>query len=422
MPQKSTIFKTVPHTGVVYVIREASKLGFYRGNPEWCNLGQGQPEVGQIPEGVERISNLEIDVQDHEYSSTLGLKTLRQQVADCYNTLYRENHESKYTFENVAICPGGRAALTRLGASIGNINLGHFVPDYTAYEEMLSVFGTFNTIPILLEPDTGYSFSLDDLRKEIMGRGLGGILVSNPCNPTGKATTGRALSGWVKIARELGCTMIMDEFYSSYSYSSSPGKTITSARFVEDVNNDPVVIVDGVTKNWRYPGWRIAWILGPKDVIKSISSAGSFLDGGANRPFQQAICTFLTPENIEKETLALQKLFRKKRRVLLDGLQNIGVTFDREPEGAFYAWGNVSELPPGLNDGMSFFQAAIDKKVIVVPGEFFDVNPGKRRGHSRFKTYVRFSFGPEIEVLEDAMIRLEELVLEYKNKNGGVAQ
>ena len=105
---------------------------------------------------------------------------------------------------------------------------------------------------------------------------------------------------------------------------------------------------------------------------------------------------------------------------MLDGLSNLGITFDREPEGAFYAWGNVSELPEGINNGMSFFRAAITKKIIVVPGEFFDVNPGKRRDHSRFKTYVRFSFGPKIEVLEEAMIRLDELILEYKN--GGVAQ
>ena len=61
---------------------------------------------------------------------------------------------------------------------------------------------------------------------------------------------------------------------------------------------------------------------------------------------------------------------------------------------------------------MGFFRAALEEKVIVVPGEFFDVNPGKRRQGraSRFKSYVRFSFGPAMPVVEQAIERLERLV------------
>ncbi len=72
-------------------------------------------------------------------------------------------------------------------------------------------------------------------------------------------------------------------------------------------------------------------------------------------------------------------------------------------------WGCVDKLPPPFNDGMGFFRAALEQKVIVVPGEFFDVNPGKRRHGraSRFKGYVRFSFGPAMASLEKAVARLE---------------
>ena len=89
---------------------------------------------------------------------------------------------------------------------------------------------------------------------------------------------------------------------------------------------------------------------------------------------------------------------------------------DRAPEGTFYAWGSVEKLPGALADGMGFFRAALDRKVIVVPGEFFDVNPGKRRHgrSSRFKSYVRFSFGPATAVLEKAMARLESMVREAR--------
>jgi len=107
-------------------------------------------------------------------------------------------------------------------------------------------------------------------------------------------------------------------------------------------------------------------------------------------------------------------VFREKRNRLLAGLERIGVRTDRAPDGTFYVWGKVDGLPPPLNDGMGFFRAALAKKVITVPGEFFDVNPGKRRHQrlSRFRSHVRFSFGPSLATLETALGRLEALVAE----------
>lgn len=403
-------FKRVPKTGVVYVMSQASKLGFYRGNPDWCNLGQGQPEVGLIQNGIPRVKNIDIDLSDHEYSPTPGLKELREAIAKSYNDLYRVGKASQYTAANVAVCPGGRSALTRLAASIGNVNVGHFIPDYTAYEEMLSVFNSFNTIPILLEGSSGYNFTTSSLIKEIQGKGLAALLLSNPCNPTGKLICGNKLKNWVNVARDFNCSIIMDEFYSSYIYSGTTDTTVSAARYVEDVNEDPIVIVNGLTKNWRYPGWRIAWIVAPENVISSISSAGSFLDGGSCRPFQREAIALMEAEKIEQEAKALQTVFREKRRILLDSLQTMGVTFDSEPNGAFYAWGDVSALPEGLNDGMKFFEACLEQQIVVVPGEFFDINPGKRRSDSRFKNHVRFSFGPELHVIEEAVSRFKKLI------------
>jgi len=405
-------FRKVPRTGVVYVVQEASKLGFYRGNPEWCNLGQGQPQTDLIAGGVERIENIPVTDADNEYAPVSGLPELRSAIANYYNETFRQGKASKYTAKNVSVVSGGRLALARLAASLGNINLGHFVPDYTAYEELLATFNRFNPIPILLEPEKGYAFTIDDLRKEVNGRGLGALLVSNPCNPTGKTIKGRALEEWVQAGRDFDCYMLMDEFYSSYVYSGIEAhETLSAAKYVGDVNTDPVVILDGATKNWRYPGWRISWIVGPEQVIESVTSAGSFLDGGACRPAQRAIIPLLDPAAMRQEATALKANFREKRRVMLDGLQEMGVTFEREPDGAFYAWGNVSALPEEVNNGMSFFRAAMKEQVIVVPGEFFDVNPGKRRpGTSRFSNHVRFSYGPDISVIKEGIRRLRKVV------------
>jgi aspartate/methionine/tyrosine aminotransferase len=409
-------FRPVPRTGVIFVTTEAVRRGFKPNDKDWCNLGQGQPETGDLPGAPPRVHSVQIHVDDQEYAPVGGLYELREAIAGLYNRLYRRGMPSQYSAENVCVSSGGRAALTRAAASLGSVNLGHFLPDYTAYEELLDIFKAFTAIPILLEGERGYAFTPDDLRREILGRGLGALLFSNPCNPTGKLVDGDELAEWVRLARQLDCTLLIDEFYSHYIYRGRPGAlpVASAARYVENVDKDPVVLFDGFTKNWRYPGWRVTWAVGPKNVMDTLTSAGSFLDGGGSKPLQRAAIPMLHEDHVAKETLAIQAAFREKRDRMVSQLERLGVRFDRVSDGTFYAWGNVSQLPPPLNDGMGLFRAALDKKVITVPGEFFDVNPGKRRSGraSRFRQYTRFSFGPQMSVLDEAVRRLEQLIAE----------
>jgi aspartate/methionine/tyrosine aminotransferase len=399
---------------VIYVTTEAAKRGFRTGDPAWCNLGQGQPETGPLPGAPARVEKVAIDVDDQEYAPIPGIGELREAIADLYNRLYRRGMRSQYSAENVSVSGGGRAALTRAAASLGHVNLGHFLPDYTAYEELLDIFKAFTSIPILLEGERGYAFSVDDLRREIHGRGLAALLLSNPCNPTGKHVRGDELGSWVDLARELDCALLFDEFYSHYVWNVPTGALPieSAARYVEDVDRDPVVIFDGLTKNWRYPGWRVTWTVGPRKVIEAVASAGSFLDGGGSKPLQRAAIPLLEDAHVRAETDAIHRAFGAKRDRLLAGLERLGITTDRAPDGTFYVWGRVDALPPPLDEGMGFFRAALDKQVIVVPGEFFDVNPGKRRSQraSRFRRHVRFSFGPSADSLDTALERLGELV------------
>jgi N-succinyldiaminopimelate aminotransferase len=412
--QPLSAFRQVPRTGVIYVTTEAARRGFTSGDPDWCNLGQGQPETGPLPGAPPRLHHVTIDVDDQEYAPVQGLLELREAIAAHYNRLYRRGLPSQYTAENVSVSGGGRGSLTRAAASLGHINLGHFLPDYTAYEELLDIFKAFTAIPILLEGERGYSFTPDDLRKEILGRGFSALLLSNPCNPTGRAIQGEELARWVSTARELDCTLLIDEFYSHYIWNRGAGvlPMESAARHVDDVNRDPVVLFDGLTKNWRYPGWRVTWTIGPRQVIEAVASAGSFLDGGGSKPLQRAAIPLLEEAHVVAETKAIQAAFRPKRDLMVSRLERMGVRFDRTPEGTFYCWGNLAELPPPFNDGMSFFRAALDHNVIVVPGEFFDVNPGKRRHgrSSRFRSYLRFSFGPQMSSIETALDRIEAML------------
>jgi N-succinyldiaminopimelate aminotransferase len=340
-------------------------------------------------------------------------------VAALYNRLYRRGMPSQYTAENVAISGGGRAALTRAVASLDRVNLGHFLPDYTAYEELLDIFRLVTPIPILLSREAGYRFTADDFRREVQGRGLSVLLLSNPSNPMGKLVSGVELADWIAVGRELDCTLLLDEFYSHYIWQPGPGEpgpVVSAARYVEDVDSDPVVIVDGLTKNWRYPGWRVTWTLGPKQVIEAVESAGSFLDGGGSKPLQRAAIPLMDPDLVLAETQAIRDAFLPKRDLMLARTRAMGMTVHPDPEGTFYAFVSLAGLPEPIADGMAFFRAALERQVICVPGVFFDVNPGHRRAQrlSRFHQHVRLSFGPSFAEVERGLDRLAAMVREFQ--------
>ena len=140
-------FRPVPRTGVIYVTVEAQKRGFQLDAPDWCNLGQGQPDTGSLPGAPNRVTRIDVRASDLDYAPVPGVWELREAVADLYNRLFRRGMRSQYSAENVGIAGGGRVAVMRACAAIAPIHLGHFLPDYTAYEELLDVFRRFLPIP-----------------------------------------------------------------------------------------------------------------------------------------------------------------------------------------------------------------------------------------------------------------------------------
>ncbi|GJQ29755.1 MAG: aminotransferase [Phycisphaerae bacterium] len=404
-------FRNLPFMGVIHVNNEAMKAGWVMGDPNWSNLGQGQPEVGHLDGAPHRLAHFDINPHDHAYGPVEGIPEYRQSIADHYNRLYRHGKSSKYTIDNVCVAPGGRAALTRLAASMDRVRMAYFTPDYTAYEDMFNTFTRIEPVHIALTPAMKFRIAPDDLASRVEKDRLGAILISNPCNPTGVVMRGDELAAWVTLARRTRATLILDEFYSHYTFTPDHPGPASAAAHVEDVNEDPVVLVDGLTKCFRYPGWRSGWVVAPKAIIRTLTAAGSFLDGGASRPIQRLGIEVLKPARADQETNAVRAQFKIKRDLTVRMLREIGVEFPVEPEGTFYAWGSVAKLPAAFNTGEKFMREGFKHRVLTVPGEFFDVNPGKgRTGTSPLATFVRFSYGPPRENLEAGLSRLVAMV------------
>lgn len=415
-PQHLGAFRYVPYMGVIFVVHEASKLGFWNGHPDWCNLGQGQPEVGDIPGAPPRVSEIKFDPADHAYGPVGGTEALRQAIAEHYNRLYRRGKASQYGKENIAVADGGRLVLSRVFAALSSVKLAYKVPDYTAYEDMIGLhLARLSPVMLRAEVDERFSITAARLEREVVSQGIQAFVFSNPCNPTGQVVRDDELRGYVRVARDHDCTLVCDEFYSHFIYADdgTPGDgPVSAAAYVEDVNSDPVILIDGLTKGFRYPGWRVGWAVGPADMIEILNRVASAVDGGPCQPMQQhAALTVLEPARADQETTALRATFVKKRNLMVARLKEMGLVCPCPPQGTFYVWASVENLPPPLNDAEGFFRAALQHKVMTVPGHFFDVNPGgDRKEPSPYASWLRFSFGPPEDNVRMGLDRLQRMI------------
>lgn len=125
----------------------------------------------------------------------------------------------------------------------------------------------------------------------------------------------------------------------------------------------------------------------------------------------------LEPGKVRHEMKALQTHFKSKRDYVVGRLKKMGFEFDYTPDSTFYIWLNLEGLPEEINDGLNFFQACLEEKVIVVPGIFFDLNPSKRRDlfDSPCHHFVRVSYGPKMDVLKAGLDGFERVLKKYNS-------
>lgn len=410
----------VPYIGVIWAVNEANKLGFGR-DPGWCNLGQGQPEVGPIEGAPERILHVDMELNDASYGPVGGTLEMREAVADWINRTHRRGRKP-YTAENISFAAGGRLALTRLfGIFADGAKIGYRNPDYTAYEDYL--FGQRQRCALSelrAGEDVNFNVTAEAFDAFLHNERPDAFLFSNPCNPTGQVADEPELERVLASARRAKCLLGIDEFYSNYVYKpdGSPADgPISALSVVNDPDEDPLVVFNGMTKGFRYAGWRAGWAAGPAYVIDMINRSASAIDGGPSMMVQRASMKALEPGRAEAELEATRRVFAKKRRLMLDGLAKLGIHTAADPLGTFYVWASVADLPGGLDDSERFFRACLEKKVMTVPGHFFDLRPWRSRPSPEpFRSWVRFSYGPDAGTVAEGLRRIGEVVAEARQR------
>ena len=201
----------------------------------------------------------------------------------------------------------------------------------------------FTPIPILLEAERGYAL----LRRAICGARSTAAAsrrssCRTPATPPASTCGARSSRRWVRprARARLHAAPRRVLLALRLARAARRAPVESAARYVEDVDRDPVVIFDGLTKNWRYPGWRVTWTVGPRKVIDAVASAGLV----PRRRRLEAAAARGHPAAARRRTSRRDGGHpgRRSARSAIScsrGLARLGVRIDREPEGTFYVWG-----------------------------------------------------------------------------------
>lgn len=371
------------------VIREMTRLS---DKYNAINLSQGFPDF-PTPTVLKELACKYIMDDFNQYPVTFGEYKLRSAIAKKYEADYGLCYDPD---ENIIVTCGATEAM--LASLMAVLNPGDevilFEPFYENYWPDTIISGAVPRFVTLHQPD--WHFDTKELAS-VFNNNTKAIIINTPNNPTGKVFTKDELGFIVKLCTEYDVIAVTDEIYEHIVYEGLSHIPIASL----DNMKDRTITISGFSKTLSVTGWRIGYALASKEIADCIKKFHDFMTVGAPTPFQLALAD--STDLMEGHRKDLYKLYKKKKDILLDGLNKIG--FKLYPVcGAYYVMADFSGLVPGMDDFEFARMLTKDIGVAAVPGtSFYNVNmeEGKRM--------VRFCFCKKEETLHEAVRRLKGL-------------
>lgn len=350
-------------------IRKVFDLGAKLKDP--INLSIGQPDF-DVPPEVRQAAIDAIEGRKNGYALTQGAGVLREKLQADVQAAY--GHDDREVFVTSGSSGGLVLAMMVL------VNPGDevivFDPFFVMYEALVKMVGG---TPVFVDTYPKFQIDLDRVAAAITPR-TKAILFNSPANPTGAVADEELVRGLARLAEQRNVLLISDEIYRQFCYDRP---FVSPAAY-----NAQTLVIDGFSKTYGMPGWRVGFAHGPSEIIQQMIKFQQYTFVCAPHPFQAAAALArdvdVTP-HIEA--------YRRKRDLLVRGLADC---YDLvAPSGAFYAfprapWGNGSE----------FVQRAIEKyKLLVIPGNVF----------SRRDTHFRLSYAAPDATIERGIEALRKL-------------
>jgi len=355
------------------------------------SFGAGEPDFPTPEHIVAAAARAAHDPANHRYSANPGLPPLREAVAD-YTATYSGVQVDP---SEVVVTNGAKQAVFQTFAAL--IDPGDEVllpsPYWVTYPAGLELSGGV-TVPVPSSPATGFKVTVDDLEAARTEKTIALVFVS-PSNPTGAVYSEDEAAEIGEWAKDNEIWVIADEIYQRLVYNTDVAPSIVAAtpRF------ENWVIVNGVAKSYAMTGWRVGWMIGPRDIIDAAARHQSHATSNVANVSQHAALAALTGDQATVEEMRVA--FDSRRKLMHSMVAAIPGVECLEPEGAFYVFPDVGGVLGGrFPTSASLAEAILEEAgVAVVPGESFGA-PG----------FLRFSYALGEEDIKRGVERIATML------------
>ena len=362
-------------------------------------LSSGEPDF-DTPQHVKQAAIDAINSGYTKYTNIEGIPELRQSVVE----KFKKDNNLNYDVTNVIVGTGGKQIL--FNALMSSLNKDDEViipaPYWVSYPDMTLLAGGK---PIFVDCSSETNFKLTgEALDKVITKNSKWLILNSPSNPTGSCYSLSELEEIANVVRKHENLYVMtDDIYEYIVYDNF--KFYTLAQVAPDLK-DRILTVNGVSKSYCMTGWRIGYAAGPTLLIKAMIKIQGQSTSNPSSISQYAALAGISGS---KEFLdPCLKAFDERRHFVVDKLNSINGISCILPEGAFYAYPNVSGLIGKktqngkiLNNDAEIVEWLLESaEVAAVPGVAFGLEP-----------YFRVSYATSLDVLKEAMNRIEKAVL-----------
>lgn len=368
------------------VMQEAQRLKAQ--GVDVIDLGPGEPDF-PTPEPIKEAAIQAIHDNFTKYTAGTGTIQLREAVANEFN----ETWGSSFTAANVAMTAGAKHAIHNL--SMACFQSGQEVmipaPYWVTFPEVITITGADPVIVDTNEKD-GFALRPSAVSGAITQRSAA-LILNTPNNPTGAVIPGDDVEEICNICQDKGVLCLSDETYDRFVYGEAEHRSLAACVSPEDPN---FAIFGSFSKTYAMTGWRVGYCISHPDRIKKIAEYQSHESGNPTSISQKAALAALSID--DACIIEMTSEYDRRRKFLMEGIKDIEGFSCQSPEGAFYAFPNVSQAMQSTNcpDSVEFSKFLLEHaQVAVVPGSAFGV-----------EGYIRFSYATSMENLETALTRI----------------
>jgi aspartate aminotransferase len=362
-------------------------------------FGAGEPDFPTPDYIVEAAVEACRTPRFHKYTPAGGLPELKAAVAE------KTRRDSGYEADasQVLITNGGKQAVYEAFAALLDPGDEVIVPTpyWTTYPESIRLAGGV-PVDVVADETTGYLVSVEQLEAARTQRTKVLLFVS-PSNPTGAVYSREQVTEIGRWAAEHGLWVVTDEIYEHLVYG---GAEFSSMPVVVPELADRTLVLNGVAKTYAMTGWRVGWMIGPKDIVKAATNLQSHATSNVANVSQAAALAAVSGDL--SAVAQMREAFDRRRQTMVRMLNDIPGVVCPEPKGAFYAYPSVKGLLGkqirGKRPQTSVELAALileEAEVALVPGEAFGT-PG----------YFRLSYALGDEDLAEGVGRVAKLLAE----------